>query len=217
VDARSSVSITRLKSVLCWLSWAYASRLKNWRLGSGACEWTYPGGKLSILELWALSLSLGGRGGVLGRGGVGSGFRCLGRSGGGATVPLPLQLVCGLIAALLAQGKHSTVWFWRSIARCYPIAAFTILCPGTSTLSFLSSWILALGFLIRYCVSSTAVCANPPVAIWAIFHAKCMSDCSNCSRPPCLAIVADMLKTYKGLVSAHKNDVRLLLQPYTLL
>jgi len=43
----------------------------------------------------------------------------------------------------------------------------------------------------------------------------CMSDCSSCTRPPCLAKVADMLKTYKKLVAASKRKNRLLPQPYT--
>ena len=42
-----------------------------------------------------------------------------------------------------------------------------------------------------------------------------MSDCSSCIWPPCLAIVADRLKTFKKLVSASKGKIRLLPQPYT--
>jgi hypothetical protein len=38
----------------------------------------------------------------------------------------------------------------------------------------------------------------------AIFKARRMSDCSSYNRPPCLAIVADMLKTYMILVAASK-------------
>jgi hypothetical protein len=44
-----------------------------------------------------------------------------------------------------------------------------------------------------------------------------MSECSSCTRPPCLAIVADMLKTYKTLVDGSNNEIRLLPLPYTLL
>jgi hypothetical protein len=43
-----------------------------------------------------------------------------------------------------------------------------------------------------------------------------MSDCSSCSRTPCLAIVADMLKAYETLVDASNNGIRLLPLPYTL-
>jgi hypothetical protein len=47
------------------------------------------------------------------------------------------------------------------------------------------------------------------------FKARRMSDYSSCTRPPCLAIVADMLKTYKQLVVASKRKNPLLPQPYT--
>jgi hypothetical protein len=40
------------------------------------------------------------------------------------------------------------------------------------------------------------------LVILAILKARRMSDCFSCTRPPCLAIVADMLKTYKTLVAA---------------
>ena len=43
-----------------------------------------------------------------------------------------------------------------------------------------------------------------------------MSYCSSCTRPPCLAIVADMLKTYKTLVAASESENRRLPLPYTL-
>ena len=42
-------------------------------------------------------------------------------------------------------------------------------------------------FLTSCCVSSTAVYQNRPLAILAIFKARRMSDCSSCTRPPCLA------------------------------
>jgi len=45
---------------------------------------------------------------------------------------------------------------------------------------------------------------------------RCMSDCSSCTQPPCLAIAADMLKTYKKLVAdswvrigCYLNHIRL--------
>jgi hypothetical protein len=53
------------------------------------------------------------------------------------------------------------------------------------------------------------------VAILAILNARGMSDCSRCNRPPCLAIVADMLNTYKPLVDASNNEIRLLPLPFT--
>jgi len=58
--------------------------------------------------------------------------------------------------------------------------------------------------VISCCVSSIAARENPSLAILAMFKARRMSDCSSGTRPPCLAIVADMLKTSKELVAASK-------------
>jgi len=62
-------------------------------------------------------------------------------------------------------------------------------------------------------VSSIAAREKPSFAILAIFKARRMSDCSSCTRPHCLAIVADMLKTYKTLVATSKNEIPLLPLP----
>jgi len=70
---------------------------------------------------------------------------------------------------------------------------------------------------VRYFVSSIVAREKPSLAILPIFNARRMLDCSSCTRPPCLAIVADMLKTYKTLVDASNNEIRLLPLPYTLL
>jgi hypothetical protein len=43
-----------------------------------------------------------------------------------------------------------------------------------------------------------------------------MLNCSSCTRPPRLAIVADMLETYKTFVAASNNEIRLLPLPYML-
>ena len=67
-----------------------------------------------------------------------------------------------------------------------------------------SSWTSAHGFVISCCGPSIPACDNPCSAISAIFITRHMSDCSSCNRPPCLAIVAVMLKTYKKLVSASR-------------
>jgi len=79
------------------------------------------------------------------------------------------------------------------------MAAFTFPHPGNSTPRLFSSWTSTQRFLIRNCVSAIAARENPPLAILAIFTARRMSDCYTCTRPPCLAIVADMLKTYKEI------------------
>jgi hypothetical protein len=54
------------------------------------------------------------------------------------------------------------------------------------------------------------------LAILDIFKARRMSDCSSCNWPPCLATVAGMWKTYKKLVAASNNEIRLLALPYML-
>jgi len=167
-------------------SLAYWSRLKYRVLGSGVCVYTYPGGTPSVSELWVVSLSSGGAGGVPGLGGAGH--------GGGAAVHLHLQRVCGFFVVPLWEGRQLSVWFSWTIGGCLSIAAVTLLCPGNTTPRFFSSRTSACGVLIRCLVSSIAVRENPSLAILAIFKARHMSDCSSCTRPPCHAIVADMLK-----------------------
>ena len=197
-----------MKSVTCLLSLAFASRLKNWPLGRGACNYPYLTGTQSIWERWAPLLSLGGAGGVLGRVGIGCGVYFLHRSDWGAPVRMLLQRVCWRFAVPFLQGRQlSMLWSW-TIAGCIPIAAFTFLRPRNSSPQLLSSSTSAWGFLIRYCISSIVARENPPLAILAIFQATRMSDCSSCTRPQCHAIVADMLKTYKKLVAASKNKTR---------
>jgi len=202
VDVSSSVGKSGSKSSSHLQSLAYASRLKHWALGSGVCIYTYPGGTPSISDRWAGSLLLGGTSGVLGGCGVGSGVSCLSRSGGGAPVPLHLQRVWGFCPMPFGHGRQPSVWFSRSIAGCLSIGALTMLCPGNFTPRFVPTWTSARGVLIMNCVSSIVACQTPPLAILAIFNARCMSDCSSCSRPTCLAIVADMVKTNEKLVAA---------------
>jgi len=124
--------------------------------------------------------------------------------GGGASVPLRLQRVCGFCAVTFWQGRQPSVWFSRTIAGCLSIAAFTLLCPANTTPRFFSSRTTARGFLISCCVYLLTARKNPSLAMLATLKARHMSDCSSCTRPPCLAIVADMLKTYKKLVAASR-------------
>jgi len=170
---------------------AHAILGKNWALGSGVCICIYAGGIPSVSEL---SSSSDGTGGDSGRGGAGL--------GGGVPLPLRLQRVCALFAVPFWQGRQPSIWFSRTIAGCLSIAACTLLRPGNSTPRFFSSRTSAWGFLISCCVPSIAVRENHPLAILAIFKARRMSDCSSCTRPPCLAIVADMLKTSRKLDAA---------------
>jgi len=105
-------------------------------------------------------------------------------------IPACLQILCSAILARKAAGRV----VWQSIAGYLCIAAFTCLCPGNSTPRIFSSRTSVRGFWMKYLVSSIAAHKKPSVAILAIFNARCMSDCSSCTRPPCLAIVAEMLK-----------------------
>jgi len=114
-------------------------------------------------------------------------------------VPLRAQRVWGFCAVPFWQGRQPCVWFSQSIAGCLSIAAVTFLCPGNSSPRFFSFWTSARGSTIGNCVPSFAARENPPLAILAIFKARRMSDCSSCTQPPCLAIVADMFKTYKEI------------------
>jgi len=177
-------------------SLAYGWGLKNWVQGSGVCIYTYSGGTPSVLELWVLSLSTDGASGVAGCSGA--------RHGGGAHVPLCLQHVCGFFAVPCGHGRLPSVWFSRTIAGCLSIPAFTLLCLGKTTTCFFSSRTLVHGFFVSCCVSSIAAYEPPSLAILAIFQARHMSDCSSCTQPSCLAIVADMLKTYRKLVATSK-------------
>jgi len=67
------------------------------------CEYLYPGGNLSFWDLWALSLSVAGAGGIPGGDGVSSGGGCLCRSDGGALISFRLQHV----------GRFILVPFWQ--------------------------------------------------------------------------------------------------------
>jgi len=165
-------------------SLAYGSRLKHLALGSGVCIHTYLGGTPSVAERWVLSPSAGGAGGVPGIGGAGR--------GGGAPVPLCLQPVCGFFAVPIWQGRQPSVRNSRIIAGCLSIAAFTLLCPGNTTPWVFSAQTSASGFFISCGISSIVARENPSFAILAIFRARRMSDCSSCTQPACLAIVADM-------------------------
>jgi hypothetical protein len=122
--------------------------------------------------------------------------------------------VCRSLKMPFWQGKHLAGWFWRSITRFLHITDFRLLCPGNSTLCFVSSWTSANICLIRYCVLSIAVGGNTCGPILAIFMARHMLDCSCCTWPPYLVIVVDMLKSYKILVVASNKEIWLLPQPY---
>jgi len=163
---------------------AHAIPGDNRSVGSGVCIYIYAGGIPSVSEL---SLSSDGTGDDWGRGGAGL--------GGGTPLRLRPQRVCAFFPVPVWQDSQPSFCFSETIAGCLSIAAVTLLCLGLSTPCVHSSQTLPRGFLISCCVSSTGTRENPAVAILAIFEARGMSDCSSCTRPPCLAIVPDMLKT----------------------
>jgi len=215
VDIPSSVSKSGLKSFLCLWSFAYASTWEKWALGRGVCILTYPGGTPSVSNEWAPWFPPGATGVIPGRCGVGSGLCWRSCSGGGSLVPLHFQRAWRLCAVPYWPGRKPSICFSRSKARCLSIAAFTWLCPEDSTRLFFSSRTSAWGFFMRYCISFIVVHKNFSSAIFAIFKARRTSECSSCTRPPCLSVVADILKTYKKCVSASTYQIRLLPQPYT--
>ena len=135
-------------------------------------------------------------------------------------MPLCLQRVCGCFRLPFWPGRQPSVGFSRTMPGCVSIPAFTMLCPENTTPQFVSCWTSAQAFSISCCVSSIVARKNPPVVILAIFKERRMSDYSSCTRPPCLAIVADMLKTYRKLIAASKvrfsyyhNHIRLCSHP----
>jgi len=168
---------------------------QNSAQGREVCEYPYPAGKFTIWKRWAPEVWPVRAGGVPGWGDVGSGVGCLRRLGGGAPAPFWHHLVCRFFTLPFWQGRHPAVWLWRSTAGCLSLTGFNFSCPGNSTLRFFSSPTSARGFLIRYCVSYIAVRENPLLPILAILQARRKSDCSSCTRPPCLAIFANLLKT----------------------
>ena len=112
------------------------------------------------------------------------------------------------VSGCLVLTMHSRVLFYRSFHHSMPRKLNT-------PLHLLSDF--GTRFLIRNCVSCNAGREKPSLAMFATFKARCMLDCSSCTRPHCLAIVADMSKTYKILVAACNDEIRRLPQPYTLL
>jgi len=187
---------------------AYESWLKHRTLEGGVCTYTYPGCTPAVLDLGVVSLSWGGAGGVLGLGGAGC--------DGGAPVLLLVQWVCGFFAVPIWQWRPPSIWLSWTIAGCLSIAAFTLLCPGNTIPLFFSSRTSPRCYLISCCISSIAAHKNTSLASLAIFKARWMSDCSSCTQPPCLTIVADRLKTYKKSVAASRvrigcylNQIRL--------
>jgi len=150
----SSVSISGLKSVSCWVSSSSKPSVQGRAIG----EYVYPPCTLMIWDGWTQEVVPDGVGGVLGSGEVGSGVCSLPRSGDGAAVPMRLLRVSGYFALTFGQGRQQAISLWPSIAGCLCITAFTFICPGNSTPRCYCSRTLACCFLMRYILSSIAAC-----------------------------------------------------------
>jgi len=183
---------------------------KDCMLRRGVWIYTYLDGTTSVSEAPAPSLSPVGSGDNAGGSCVGIWFSCPSQSGGGAHVPFRLMSVCGFCAGRFWPGGQMSVGSSQTAAGCLSIAAFPFLSAGNWSPHFFSSWTPARDFSNRIYISHIVVHRKPPLAILAIFNPRCMSECSSCTRPPCVAIVADMLKTEKKLVAPSKNESRLL-------
>jgi len=157
---------------------------------------------------------LGGTGGHTIGSCFSSGVDCLCRSSGGAHCALCLQCVRGIFAVPCCQERQPSNGLPRSIRGGYFITAVTCVLPGMFNLRCFSSQTLRRSFLIRYCVSSIVTCQTPHLSVSAILNPRHMSDCSSCTRPPCLATVVELLKTYMQLVAAFAYPIWQIPQPY---
>ena len=121
-------------------------------------------------------------------------------------------ILCGAIlgrtaAASLIFINHRQVSFYYSFHLSKPRKY------NTPLLLFPDFFARFLDQVLRFLYGSVR---NPPLAIFAIFQARRMSDCSSCTRPPCLAIVADMLKSCRILDAASEGENQRLPLPHTL-
>jgi len=202
-----SVNKSGIKSFSRLLSFPSASWLKNWEFQWGVAIYASSGGTSPIYETGAHWFSQGGAGGIPDAGAVGSCIRILHQSGWDALVTLHLHHVCGFRGVAMWQERQPSVWFSQTIAGCLSITPVTILSTANWAPWIFSSQTLVWHFMITNWYCSNAVREYPPLAVMAIFEARCMSDCSSCTQTPCLAIVADMLKTFWKLVAASKYEI----------
>jgi len=135
------------------------------------------------------------------------------RCGGSFGPPACLLILCCAIlthkaAVCLIFVNHCRVSFYCSLHHLTTrkLNSLPLLFSEFGVRYLFSSW-----------VSTIAACENSALDIWAIVKARQMSDCSSCTRPPCLDIMADKLKPYKILVVVSKWKIRLLPNSYTTL
>jgi hypothetical protein len=71
-----------------------------------------------------------------------------------------------------------------------------------------TSSLLGLWHEVSWFVGAFLLSRHMKILLWPFWpHSRRMSDCSSCTTPPCLAIVAFMLKTYKALGKASKSEI----------
>ena len=117
--------------------------------------------------------------------------------------PPCLRILCSAILARKVAGRvvlmnHSWVSLYRSLL---------LIVPRTLNTPLLLSWDLSVRFLNEIFCFLYCGAQKPCLVLLAIFNARHMLDCSSYTQPPCLAIVADMLKTYKTLVAASNYEI----------
>ena len=137
---------------------------------------------------------------------------------------LPVLAVCGSLMVVhlvlcatsisvdpllpVRERSHPSVWMSWILAWCLSTATFTFQYTEISTPFTLSSHTMAQHCMMNYCISWIVVQTDPSLAWLAKLNTMYMSDCSSCIWPPCIAIVVDMLKTYKKLVHASKIEIQ---------
>ena len=137
--------------------------IENSAEGKGLCIYTYPGGTLSILELWLRSQSPDGAGYIKGQ------VRAC--PWGGAYVPLHLQRDCPFCAMPLFQRRQQSVMSWSNIPVWQSIATFPFWSPGNTVPRFFSSWTLGRDCSIHSGACYVAESENSPFAILYIPNA----------------------------------------------
>jgi len=195
VDIPLSDGKAGMQSSLQSRSLPYESRLRHWALERETCTYQFLGGtpSISILRRW--SSNQGGTGVLPGVGGVEGGIGRLCQSGCGTPGSLPLKSACSFRTVPSCRARLLWVWFSSTMVKCFPDAAFTFWYPGNSTLSYITFQTLLLGVTIWCCVSTMTAPENTPLYLLAVLHARHLLGCSGHTRPPCSAIVADMLRT----------------------
>jgi len=112
--------------------------------------------------------------------------------------PACQHMLCSAILARKAAGRVVL----RKHCRHHCMAALTCSSLGNSTPRLFCCRTSVWCFLMWWLVSSIGASETPSLGILAIFTTRRMSECSSCTRPPSLPIVADIVKTNQTIVVA---------------